>query len=157
MNTPDVFLSSLGSTYMEILSQTFKNYLEDIDTFKKQPDERRFNSLINLYLNYFRIMAPVIRILLNNRFLNNGDDEYKQTLDNLKDTIEKYFEVMICELEALKEFINNNCETRTEEKLKDIERKLDDVLCGPDYPQGRFIMENAMNDFNKNRKRARNE
>ena len=65
----------------------------------------------------------------------------------------KLINVLLSEFTSLRDYLDelhDDQKNDIQKQLKNIEKKLDDILLGPDYPEGSEMMENAKEDFVKN-------
>lgn len=93
-------------------------------------------------------LSDEYKAFFHDQTLPNGEHNKARRLESIQSTMketEKCFECVDKELKFLNKFVRES----QNNAITNIERKLNDILLGPDYPEGKKLMQDAKKDFNE--------
>jgi hypothetical protein len=126
-----------------------------IQRYRRYPNETRFMMLLDKL--YIVLETSPMFVHDKHKFLsesiqkNNEEnkEERQNKLNQDRDKILNCIDMIKHELDDLQQYLFKHNDTL----LDTIDKKLDSVLLGPDYPQGKNLMNEAKNDFDSQLKK----
>ena len=111
---------------------------DELDEYKKKPDSVRFCLLLDKIKMVLGTASGLSRLNSLRLFVPNLIPEHE-----ISDKTIKALKNITTEIDDLEKFVLGKRET----EIKSISDKLDEVLLGPDYPEGNKLMKRARADF----------